>query len=136
MAIKFKYSNLLDEVNPSLQAISKLEFPISVPVSHHMAIAQNLNEIEKVAKAFWDTRDKLLKSLCEKDEKGEPVIEVIENLSAYKFTDKNRVLWDSKFNELRSEEVEVELKNLKQEHFEGVSGLKPELLKGILPILE
>ena len=134
--MKITYAKLLDGINPSLQAISKLGFPMSVPISHHIAIAENLNLIEEKAKAFWATRDKVLKELCEKDEKGEPLTEVVNKVSSYKFSDDNKVIWETKYNELRDEEVEVKLKKLDKSNFEGVEGLTPLLLKGILDILK
>jgi hypothetical protein len=136
MAMKITYADLLDGINPSLQEIAKLGFPMSVPISHHIAIAENLTEIEKAGKAFWSTREKILKELCEKDKEGEPKTEIIDGVSSYKFSDKNKVAWETKYNELREEEVEVKLTELEQSHFEGVEGLTPSLLKGILPILK
>lgn len=134
--MKITYADLLDGINPSLQEIAKLGFPMSVPISHHIAIAENLTEIEKAGKAFWSTREKILKELCEKDKEGEPKTEIIDGVSSYKFSDKNKVAWETKYNELREEEVEVKLTELEQSHFEGVEGLTPSLLKGILPILK
>jgi hypothetical protein len=136
MAMKITYAKLLDGINPSLQAVGKLGFPMSVPISHHIAIAENLTEIEKTAKAFWATREKLLKELCEKDNEGNPKTQVINEVSSYKFSDKNKVVWETKFEELRNEEVKIDLKDLEQKNFEGVEGLTPQILKGILPILK
>ena len=136
MAIKITYSELLDGINPSLKEISKLSFPISTPVSHHIDIAENLNKIERVAKSFWDTRNKFLEELCDKDDKGKPVIENIEGNPSYKFSNENSIIWANRLEELRNEEIEIELKKINKKYFEGVEGLRPEILKGILVILK
>ena len=136
MAMKITYGVLVNDINPSLLEISKLGFPVKVPIAHHLIIAENLIEIEKAAKIFWDTRTKILKELSIKDENGEPIVSIINEASSYKFSDENLIIWNVKFRELENEEVEINLKKLDKINFEGVEGITPAILKGIYRLLK
>jgi len=136
-AQKLTYSKLLDELKPTLDAVSQLKYPIKTPMSFHLAVAENIEKIETLSKTFWDVRNKILTSLSEKDEKGQPKKELNANgQQEFVLTDESRIVWVEKLQELKSQEVKVNLVELERKHFEGVEGLMPAYFVGLLPILK
>ena len=138
MAQKLSYAKLLYEIKPSLEAISTLKYPIKTPMSFHLSIAENLEKIESQSKAFWETRNKILASLAEKDKGGEPKKFYNEETKQeeYELSDANKIIWGEKLDELKKQEVKIDLQLIDKKHFEGVDGLKPIYLKGILSIFK
>lgn len=137
MAAKVNYSKLLDEIFPSLQQVSGLSYPKDTPLKHYMNIAKNLNLIEDEVKAFQATREGILKEVCDKDEEGNIIYITGENGGTeYSLTSEARVEFTNRYNELLETEVEIELLKLKSENFEGVAGLTPNALKGLMAILD
>jgi hypothetical protein len=138
MAIKLTYGKVVDEVMPALAELSNLKYPKSTPMSHHLDVAENLEEFEKISKRFWDLRNKTLEDLADKDKKGSPVKEINEDTgeSSYKLSDQSKILWGEKLNELKETEVSVNVKKLNKGNFAKVEGLRPISVKGILVLLK
>lgn len=136
MAIKLTYAKILDDIQPALVAISGLGFPMKVPISHHVTIAENMEAAESTAKIFWAARKTLLENFCEKDKKGEVKTKDVDGQQTYMFKGTGKKDYEKKFEELREEEVEIDFKFIKKSHFEGVKDIKPAMIKGILKILE
>lgn len=133
---KYTYSQLLDEIKPCLDVLGNLTYGDETPVSHHLAIAENLSMIEGKAKVFWGLREKMLDPFIEKDKDGNPKKEQKDGVTEYVLTDENRIAWQEKFEELKNEQVDIKLKKLDKKHFEGVKGLKPIYLRGVWSILK
>ena len=135
MAMTLSYSKILDDIKPSLEALGEVVYGAEVPITHLLSIVENLNLIELKSKAFWSTRDKILSSFIEKDEKGLPKTELVKENVEFVITDKNKILWKKKYEELRNEQVEIDLKKIKQEYLAGVK-ITANQLRGCYILLE
>lgn len=142
MAIELSYTQLLDEVKPSLEVLADLTYGDETPISHLLNIAENLQEIDDKSRIFWSTREKLLDPFIEKDKEGKKKTELKkdpetgQDMPEFILTDKNRLIWREKFEELRQTKISVNLKMLEKKHFEGAKGLKPKDLKGCWVLLK
>lgn len=137
MAKKLTQSVVLDEILPSLNDISTIVYPSSVPISFHMTVAENINLIQPILKVFNEVREKILKDLAEKDDKGNPKIKKDDNgKQVYDLSAENTILWTKKLAELKQKEVKINLKQIEKKYLEGVEGLSPVIIKGLLPILK
>tara|TARA_R110002020_G_scaffold443214_1_gene654423 strand:- start:182 stop:607 length:426 start_codon:yes stop_codon:yes gene_type:complete len=141
MAIKLSYTQLLDEIQPSLEILGDLTYGEETPISHLLNIAENLKLIEDKAKIFWTTREKLLEPYIEKDEDGKNKTEMKlnpmgEKVAEFLLTDENKVLWMKKFEELRQTKVSINLNKLDTKHFEGAKDVKANDLKACWELLK
>jgi len=132
------YKKLLNEISPCLKEVANISYPKGTPISHHISIAENLELVAGKEKLFWDTRNKMLETFSEKDEKGEAKKIVNEDTkeTEYDISDENRIAFSEKLDELNNEKVKINFKTLDKKHFEGAEGLKPSLLFGLLSILK
>lgn len=140
-SITLTYKELLDEIKPSLEVLGNLEYSNDTPISHLIDIADNMREIDDAAKTFWDVRLKMLRPFVEKDENGELKTTTIKGDDGvermeYLITPENKIKWEFKFKELQETHVEVNLKKINKKSLNGISGIKPVHLKGIIKLLK
>lgn len=129
-----------EEANKMLDCYNKLsdlEHAIETDVVHLIKIAENIKSISEKTKTFWETRNKIMESLAEKDKNGEIKKRHNKELNMPEmiFSTKNKILWAEKLEELANTEVEIEISNLEKVNFKNVKGLKPSYLVGILDTL-
>lgn len=133
--MKLTYKKLLGEIKPSLEALANVEYKHTTPVAHLLNIAENIAVIELKEKAYTATKTKILDSLVEKDDSGNPKVTFLAGRSEYVLTDENLKKWESRFAELQSQEIEINLHKIEKAHLEGIK-IKPIDLKGCLDLLK
>jgi len=137
MKITVTYRDLINELKPSLELVSKKQYPSTTDLDHLLNIADNLREVSDKAKLFWETREKILNDLADKDENGNAIQKQDENGNSYlSLTDESKELFGKRLTELNDKKVKIEIKKLKKTDFKGVDNLTPSELFGLALILE
>jgi hypothetical protein len=132
---EISYGKLLNEIKPSLEALGELVYGNETPISHLINIAENLELIESKSKVFWGLREKVLNSLAEKDENGDVKTKTKGENTEIVISEKNKIIWHKKFQELLNEKVKIDLKKIQKKYLEGAK-VTPNQLKGCFILLE
>jgi hypothetical protein len=137
MAAKnYTYSELLNKVQPSLQALSVMKFPAKVPFTQLIDIAENLQKIEGKSKVFWDLRKKLLEEYAEKDGEGKVITKLdLNGQSIADIRPEKMTEYEERFEELNQTKVKLDLRPIAKKNLENIEGMTPAVISGILSIL-
>ena len=95
-------------------------------LSTHIAyrLYRNIELINKELEMYEKTRIKLLKSLANKDENGEPIIKKNNNQEFYDLSDENLQKFNEDISKMVNESVELDLKKISLDDIDSV-GLTP-----------
>lgn len=95
-------------------------------LSAHIAyrLYRNIELINKELEMYEKTRIKLLKSLANKDENGEPIIKKNNNQEFYDLSDENLQKFNEDIFKMVNESVELDLKKISLDDIDSV-GLTP-----------
>ncbi len=95
-------------------------------LSAHIAyrLYRNIELINKELEMYEKTRIKLLKSLANKDENGEPIIKKNNNQEFYDLSDENLQKFNEDISKMVNESVELDLKKISLDDIDSV-GLTP-----------
>ena len=85
---------------------------------------RNIELINKELEMYEKTRIKLLKSLANKDENGEPIIKKNNNQEFYDLSDENLQKFNEDISKMVNESVELDLKKISLDDIDSV-GLTP-----------
>ena len=107
-------------------------------LSAHIAyrLYRNIELINKELEMYEKTRIKLLKSLANKDENGEPIIKKSDSQEFYDLPDENLKKFNESMFELINESVDLDLKKISLDDIDtiGLTPLQISLIEFILEV--
>ena len=107
-------------------------------LSAHIAyrLYRNIELINKELEMYEKTRIKLLKSLANKDENGEPIIKKSDSQEFYDLPDENLKKFNESMFELINESVDLDLKKISLDDIDtiGLTPLQISLIEFILVV--
>lgn len=124
--MEVKLSALLD----SREALVKLNHTEGLDSVTAYRILKNINEVDKELKIYDEQRVKLLNTYCQKDDKGNPVIE-----NGFFVLGDNSYIYRTELEKILCETVDVSLKKVSLESI-SKAGLSPAKIGSIEYMLE
>lgn len=111
----------LREVNKNLSILARMGGK-TFPAKMSFAISRNFELLQRESERIEKERKRLCENYSEKDEEGNAVMidSVIDGqpTKEYKMTEEKRSAFEVEYNELMDEEIEVDIRKVKQEVIE------------------
>lgn len=80
----------------------------TLPPKLEYALSRNMKNFEEEIRAYIEEREKILKSVCEKDENGKPLVE--NNGVDYKINEESAGILEKEIEDLLDTEVDIEIR--------------------------
>jgi hypothetical protein len=113
MKTEITVMQMLTELIPSLEELKRMKTPGKIT----MAVVRLSNECKKRVQEYEDARIALVKSACQKDEKGNPVIK--DNMFQFE-KEEDKIAIEKEIKEIADQKILIDVASLDSKLFESV----------------